>query len=158
MTFELEPTLESTMDKVVEEASEVIQAIQKVKRFGMHNFHPETKVYNSVALMDEILQLEEELKKLKGFIPKPTLQEMVQEVLKWYQNSSIKQQYEFSSSRFEDLPIYHSTLGRSISNAFNLWVYPWEKRIIEGVDMSDEHPDAISMRVIEEVWRRVKDD
>jgi len=27
---------------------------------------------------------------------------------------------------------------------------------VEGVDVSNEHPDAISMEVIREVWRRVQ--
>jgi hypothetical protein len=44
---------------------------------------------------------------------------------------------------------YHHTTGRHIRNKYRLWELP-------EVDFySEQHPDAISMRIIERVWERV---
>lgn len=53
-------------DKVIEEASEVIQAICKIKRFGMYNYHPDKPNETNInRLLDEINDLEEILKEYK---------------------------------------------------------------------------------------------
>lgn len=57
---------------------------------------------------------------------------------------------------FEDLIQFHRTVGRDIRNKYKLWEYQWEPLVgDDGVDYSPNHPDAISMRIIEHVWRRV---
>jgi hypothetical protein len=48
-----------------EECAEVIQAISKIQRFGLHQQHPETGVSNSEALAVEIGQLEYMLHRIK---------------------------------------------------------------------------------------------
>lgn len=42
----------------------------------------------------------------------------------------------------------HHTLGRHLRNHAGLWEHSWEPELIEGVDHSPNHPDAISMKVI----------
>lgn len=42
----------------------------------------------------------------------------------------------------------HSTLGRHLRNHANLWQNTWEPELVDGVDHSPSHPDAISARVI----------
>jgi hypothetical protein len=81
--------------------------------------------------------------------------EIVTEVLTWLTEESPEIQKQFKDCQFEDLISYHHTLGRDIRNHFGLWEYMWEPKLIDGVDCSEEHPDAISMRVIEKVWLSV---
>ena len=145
-------------DKTVEECAEVIHAISKVKRFGPDNTNPSTNEVNKVHLIKEIIQLEALLKKAKEQIPRPTKREMVDVVLQWYKDTPLRFREEFSEAKFDELAIYHHTLGRDIRNHFGLWMYPWEPKIVNDVDMSEEHPDAISMKVIEETWRQVQHD
>lgn len=52
---------------------------------------------------------------------------------------------------------YHHTLGQSIRNEFGLWGFEWEPEIVDGVDVSPEHPDAISMEVIATLWYHLKE-
>lgn len=47
-----------------------------------------------------------------------------------------------------DLIGLHHSLGRYIRNSYRLWELKWEPHLVEGVDHSDEHPDAISMKII----------
>jgi len=149
--------LEDSIDKLIEECSEVIHAASKVKRFGIDNWHPDTKRKNSETLLKELLDLDEAIKDIKKYIPKPKITDMVNTVIGWFNNSSIREQQEFVTTSFEHLAIYHSNLGRNIRNYFNLWHYPWNEKLINGVDTSPDNPDAISMRVIEEVWRQLND-
>lgn len=151
-------TVENALDKLIEECAEVIHAASKAKKYGMSNWHPDTKRKNGDTLLDELIDVEEAIKSIKRHIPRPSVEEMSKEVLEWYNRSSVREQQEFTTTSFEHLPIYHSSLGRSIRNRFNLWYYPWEEKIVEGVDTSPDHPDAVSMRVIEEVWRKLQND
>ena len=43
--------------KLIEECSEVIQALCKAERFGLDNYHPETKITNRDAVKNEISDL-----------------------------------------------------------------------------------------------------
>lgn len=45
------------LDHCIEECSEVIQALVKIKRFGADNYHPLTKISNRAHLHDEWDQL-----------------------------------------------------------------------------------------------------
>jgi NTP pyrophosphatase (non-canonical NTP hydrolase) len=45
------------LDKLQEEASEVIQAVSKIRRFGPHNHHPERKLTNKQELIGELEDL-----------------------------------------------------------------------------------------------------
>lgn len=50
----------------------------------------------------------------------------------------------------EDPCMMHHTLGRHLRNHANLWQDEWEPELVEGVDHSPNHPDAISSKVIED--------
>lgn len=51
---------------------------------------------------------------------------------------------------------YHGTIGRAIRNLFNLWATTWTPVISNGCDVSENHPDRLSMRVIEAVWQKIR--
>jgi hypothetical protein len=82
------------------------------------------------------------------------LNEIVNEVYFWFHEWHETLQIEFVNCREDDLIRYHSSLGRDIRNYFKLWETAWVPEIVNGVDCSEDHPDNISIKVIEEVWRR----
>jgi hypothetical protein len=52
----------------------------------------------------------------------------------------------------------HFTLGRYIRNTYGLWEIKHEPVIENGVDVSENHPDSISMRIIEAIWQEYVDE
>lgn len=82
--------------------------------------------------------------------------EMVCIVENWFYKDTDENKKEFLETPKEKLVKYHTSLGRSIRNEFKLWDREWKPDIRAGVDYSPDHPDQISMRVIEEVWNRLK--
>lgn len=85
-------------------------------------------------------------------------EDIVSQVTEWFHTSNKRLKKEFLSCKEKDLISYHTSLGRSIRNEFKLWENTWTPEIINGVDHSENHPDAISMNVIKEVWKRLQDE
>lgn len=79
---------------------------------------------------------------------------MVATVDRWLSNASEEDQKIFTEKSKDDLIVYHHGLGRQIRNEFKLWEREWEPKLINNVDHSEDHPDAVSMRIIEEVWQK----
>jgi hypothetical protein len=50
----------------------------------------------------------------------------------------------------ENPAVMHLGLGMHIRNHAALWTYPWEPELIDGVDHSPNHPDAVSSKVIKD--------
>lgn len=50
---------------------------------------------------------------------------------------------------FEDVLSLHHGFGTWIRNTFELWQRPWTPVIVDGVDWAEDHPDAISSRIIQ---------
>jgi len=93
-------------------------------------------------------------------MPRPTINAMVAEVLLMWSQLSQEQKDEWGlleCQEEDELIKYHHDLGRNIRNGFDLWSYAWEPDLVDGVDMSPEHPDAISMEVIRELWFHLKE-
>jgi hypothetical protein len=80
--------------------------------------------------------------------------DIVAEVSDWLQKESTEVLSEFLNTKEKDLISYHTSLGRKIRNEFKLWELNWTPEIVDGVDISQDHPDAISMRVIETIWNK----
>jgi len=82
--------------------------------------------------------------------------EMIVTVFKWFIEESDVVREQFLQTRFVDLVKYHNTLGCKIRNHFELWSNKWEPELEmrNGIecDVSPNHPDQISMRVIEKFW------
>lgn len=58
----------------------------------------------------------------------------------------------------DELISLHSSTGRSIRNEYDLWNYKWEPELDnQYIDHSPYHPDAISMKIIEGVHRKVNE-
>ena len=81
--------------------------------------------------------------------------DMVCAVVGWIESAPEELQSEFRRCAKKNLIRYHHGLGTEIRNEFKLWEKKWEPEIINGIDVSDDHPDSISMRVIEEAWRKI---
>lgn len=56
----------------------------------------------------------------------------------------------------DQLYLLHHTMGRWIRNTYSLWEDPWEPELVDGVDMSPNHPDAISMDIIKLLHEKIK--
>jgi hypothetical protein len=59
---------------------------------------------------------------------------------------------KFLNTPKEKLYHYNDSVGREIRNEFKLWDREWKPIMKNGVDHSEDHPDQISMRVIEGIW------
>ena len=68
MSEETYKAIGSIEDRVVEECAEFIQAICKAQRFGILNFHPETKRHNVYLIADEIQDLKRVLEEYEKVI------------------------------------------------------------------------------------------
>lgn len=84
-----------------------------------------------------------------------TFDEQVETVIEWYEKAPKKVQEGFSNTPKEKLIRFHESLGRDIRNRFNLWENKWTPKIEGGIDVSEDHPDSVSMRIIEAVWEKV---
>lgn len=81
----------------------------------------------------------------------------VDEVIEWFNDNPKEVQDDFLNSQKEDLCfLYHHNLGGIIRDHFKLWENKWQEDIIDGIDNSPYHPDAISMRIIEAVYDKLK--
>lgn len=50
---------------------------------------------------------------------------------------------------------FHHSVGQWIRNEYHLWEVDWAPEIVDGVDCSPNHPDAISSRILRKIWRLV---
>lgn len=56
----------------------------------------------------------------------------------------------------DELIRYHNSLGRAIRNSLGLWQIPWKPKIDKnGVDVSKDHPDTLSMAILEAVHKKL---
>jgi hypothetical protein len=86
---------------------------------------------------------------------RPSTEEMISVVLSWFEEASEHNRKEFKESSEIGLISWHNSLGRNIRNYFELWNFPWEPVMFNGIDVSKDHPDALSMEVIRKVWKEI---
>lgn len=88
---------------------------------------------------------------------RPSTKSMVADLLIWWNRlaQAERERSGLLGCSKEDLIQFHNTIGKDVRNSFGLWQCTWYPEIVDGVDMSPEHPDQVSMTVIEEVWRTV---
>lgn len=70
----------------------------------------------------------------------------------WLNKETKINRQQFLDTPKDKLVRYHTTLGRTIRNEYKLWDTAWIADIREGVDCSPDHPDQVSLRVMETVW------
>jgi len=83
-------------------------------------------------------------------------QKMIDWAIEQFHKAKLCHRNDFINCEFRDLAQYHSTLGRSIRNEFKLWKGSWEPELEGNVDYSTNHPDQVSQRVIEKVWKELQ--
>lgn len=72
-----------------------------------------------------------------------------------YENFSDEDKQWFIS---EEPILMHNSLGMHLRNHAKLWTYHWEPELIDGVDHSPEHPDAVSNKVITDFQNKLLKD
>ena len=75
-------------------------------------------------------------------------------ILKEWTSDELKEFFIGPWTGDRQLHSYNHSLGRYIRNNYDLWSIHWEAEIIDGVDHSPFHPDAVSMTLIEQVWKK----
>ncbi len=105
------------------------------------------------------INAEESMPEIKPVIKiRPSIEYMVAEMQEEIQDWGVEFKSQFFlgeyTSNETSLHTWHHSLGRFIRNKFQLYSYPWTAKVIDGFDESNEHPDAISMSVIEELWKQ----
>lgn len=50
----------------------------------------------------------------------------------------------------------HHGFGTYIRNEYELWQRPWTPKIVDGCDYAEDHPDQISMRIIEKILKKLE--
>ncbi len=137
--------------QVIDECTKLQQCCTQVLRGGVSN-NSSLEYIKALDNLSEIMELS--CKEM----PKPSINFMTKTVKDWFNSTPWREQEEFITTEFDKLIVFNSSLGQNIRNYFKLWAYPWNKQIVNGVDMSPEHPDSVSMRVIENVWREAKNE
>lgn len=89
-------------------------------------------------------------------LPEVEFNRIVGIVSNWLDEAPTQHKAEFINMDKAKLIQYHHSLGRDIRNEFGLWQYSWTPQLENGFDMSPDHPDAVSMRVIETVWEKAQ--
>ena len=69
-----------------------------------------------------------------------------------YENFNDGDKYWF---RTENPAMMHLGLGMHLRNHAGLWNYPWEPELVDGVDVSENHPDAVSSKVIKDFQTKI---
>ena len=92
-----------------------------------------------------------------------TFEECITFVIEKLSNESLE---EIRALDEKDLVRLHHSLGRCIRNDLGFWdpacpltakwhSTPEGRDMQDGVDCSEDHPDAVSMRMIKEIWARL---
>lgn len=64
-----------------------------------------------------------------------------------------------SQTPFDECIQFHHTVGQWIRNNYKLWDKDWIPVFDDdGIDHSPDHPDAVSQRIIERVWKQVNNE
>lgn len=70
-----QPLVQYLLDKLQEEAAEVVQAVSKIRRFGPHNHHPdrtETNLQELTGELEDFQAIVWALEEVKYLDPKPS--------------------------------------------------------------------------------------
>ena len=88
------------------------------------------------------------------------MKEMVFEVMHMLYCHTPKEDLEefYNAPKDKLTEMYHRTVGVWVRDTFNLWQFPWAPELVNGVDESPEHPDAVSMNVVVRAWEQLHHD
>lgn len=77
------------------------------------------------------------------------IEEIAQDVISKLNETEV---YHFQEMMYDEIYSLHHGFGTWIRNEYKLWQNEWTPEIKDGVDYSEDHPDAISMKIIKRVW------
>lgn len=84
----------------------------------------------------------------------PIIEDLQREIREQWPEEQINQFFTLEWGN-DGLIMLHHSFGRYIRNKYQLWQVEWEPELDEnGCDCSPNHPDQISMTIIEELWKR----
>ena len=66
-----------------------------------------------------------------------------------------KDRLRFFAEKYNKHYLHHG-FGTWIRNEYKLWQRPWIPKIIDGCDYAEDHPDQISMRIIEKILKKLE--
>ena len=85
------------------------------------------------------------------------MQEIVADLFSHLAETPTTSQQAFKDCPRDELIRYHHSLGQFIRNHYQLWQEPWDPELdAGGVDMSENHPDCVSMEIIRQLWDKVQ--
>lgn len=103
-------------------------------------------------MSDNILDIEREVTPDTPLVT--SCQGIIADLLK--KNDDPENLKEFASTPFDDLIVYHHTLGRRIRNTYGLWVNEGLCVLCQAGDDKVVHPDDASQYIIEQMWSQLQ--
>lgn len=90
-------------------------------------------------------------KRMEDLDQESIIVEVIRHIHTWDQKD---QDYFFTLGYEDSLITLHHSFGRWIRNTYRLWDYTHTPEIVGGVDYSKYHPDAVSMEILRQAWKR----
>jgi hypothetical protein len=150
------PTRDKLLLDLIYRASEVTMSLSRALNYGM-DFNSRVPVSPSENILKNISEFNQVSEKLINQLPRPPIPYMVKAILEDFKNFSDREKEEFITTQFNNLNFFMPSLGVGIIEHFSLWAFPWRPQIVDGLDVSPNHPDNLALTVIEAVWRNLQD-
>ena len=92
------------------------------------------------------------------YYAQPTVEKLAASVVTDWYNLSQKERDDsgFLETEYVDLIKYHNSFGQAVRNNFDLWQNSWNPEIVDGADVSPQHPDNLSMNALRLAWKTIK--
>lgn len=142
--------------QLIEKLNKVSTRISKVIRCGAD---VETdNITLGIKMVDSLVNLTEDIEDAISNMQRPSIKIMTKYAKDWFDSCCKAHREEFATTEFNSLAVFMPSMGMDIINTFHLWGYSWVPQIVNGVDTSPNHPEALALQVIENLWRDVKNE
>lgn len=131
-------------------------SLSRALSYGM-DFNSRLSISPSETILKNISEFNQVSGELIKQLPRPPVSYMVKIILDDFKNFSEREKEEFITTKFDNLNLFMSSLGLGIIEHFNLWAFPWKPQLVDGLDISPNHPENLALTVIQAVWRNTQD-